>query len=173
LNFQNAVLGFPNKISDDPLLELVLTQSDEYEYAEERRLLYVAITRTKNRTFILVDETRASEFFKEFPASDTTFILSSNSGNAAPSVSCPRCKTGKLIIRENEATHEKFIGCSHYPHCGYTVNDATALQKNHRCPRCDGFLVKRHSQRGDFYGCSNYPLCDHTQNAIYRIAGQK
>ena len=173
LNFQNAVLGFPNKISDDPLLELVLTQSDEYEYAEERRLLYVALTRTKNRTFILVDETRASAFFKEFPASDTTFILSSNSGNAAPSVSCPRCKTGKLIIRENEATHEKFIGCSHYPHCGYTVNDATALQKNHRCPRCGGFLVKRHSQRGDFYGCSNYPLCDHTQNAIYRIAGQK
>lgn len=47
LNFQNATLGFPNKIADDPILRLVLTAPEDYPYAEERRLLYVAMTRTK------------------------------------------------------------------------------------------------------------------------------
>lgn len=30
LNFQNSTLGFPNKISDDPMLELVLSNADNY-----------------------------------------------------------------------------------------------------------------------------------------------
>ena len=47
------LVGFPNKISDDPLLSLVLTDKDDFSYAEERRLFYVAITRTKNITYLL------------------------------------------------------------------------------------------------------------------------
>ncbi len=44
LNFQNSTLGFPNKISDDPMLELVLSNADNYLFGEERRLFYVAMT---------------------------------------------------------------------------------------------------------------------------------
>ncbi|MBQ8851467.1 MAG: DNA helicase UvrD, partial [Oscillibacter sp.] len=58
LNFQNSTLGFPNQISDDLILQLVLTAPEEYPYAEECRLLYVALTRTKNRIFILLDENK-------------------------------------------------------------------------------------------------------------------
>ena len=33
---------------------------------------------------------------------------------------CPRCKTGRLIVREGK--YGKFIGCSNYPKCKYTKN---------------------------------------------------
>lgn len=33
---------------------------------------------------------------------------------------CPRCKTGRLIVREDK--YGKFIGCSNYPKCKYTKN---------------------------------------------------
>lgn len=171
LNFRNETLGFPNKIADDPLLELVLTKGDDFDYAEERRLLYVALTRTRNRTFVLVDNKKPSEFFREFPLSKSVYIQSaSNAEKVRTPTNCPHCKTGKLVIRQNEITHEQFLGCSNYPQCNYTVSDITVLEKAHHCPKCGGFLVKRHSSHGDFYGCSNYPLCYHTQNALYRVA---
>lgn len=44
-----------NKISDDPILSLVLTAADGFDFAEERRLFYVAITRTKNVTYLIAD----------------------------------------------------------------------------------------------------------------------
>ena len=48
LNVKNDLLGFPNRIVDDPLLGLVLARAEGFEFAEERRLFYVALTRTKN-----------------------------------------------------------------------------------------------------------------------------
>ncbi|MEO5138792.1 UvrD-helicase domain-containing protein, partial [Bacteroides ovatus] len=47
--------GFPSLVSDDPVLNYVLTKSDQYPYGEERRLFYVAITRAKVKTYILYD----------------------------------------------------------------------------------------------------------------------
>lgn len=32
---------------------------------------------------------------------------------------CPKCN-GKLVIRVNSKTEEKFLGCSNYPKCKYT-----------------------------------------------------
>ena len=58
--------GFPSLVSDDPVLNYVLTQSDQFPYGEERRLFYVAITRAKNRTFVLYDERNPSVFVDEF-----------------------------------------------------------------------------------------------------------
>ena len=64
LNFKNDKLGFPNQIADDKVLNLVLTTAENFKFAEERRLFYVAITRTKNRTFILTDNRNSSPFLK-------------------------------------------------------------------------------------------------------------
>jgi DNA helicase-4 len=48
LNLKNHLLGFPNKMTDDPMLSLLLSDDEKYRFAEERRLFYVALTRTKN-----------------------------------------------------------------------------------------------------------------------------
>ena len=58
--------GFPSLVSDDPVLNYVLTKSDQFPYGEERRLFYVAITRAKLKTLVLYDKRFPSVFVDEF-----------------------------------------------------------------------------------------------------------
>ena len=58
--------GFPSQVSDDPVLNYVLTKSDKFPYGEERRLFYVAITRAKIKTLVLYDKRFPSVFVDEF-----------------------------------------------------------------------------------------------------------
>lgn len=58
--------GFPSRVSDDPVLNYVLTESDQFPYGEERRLFYVAITRAKVKTIVLYDGRFPSVFVDEF-----------------------------------------------------------------------------------------------------------
>ena len=50
LNLNDGRWGFPSKVDDDPLLELVLPplSGGAFPFAEERRLFYVAMTRARN-----------------------------------------------------------------------------------------------------------------------------
>ena len=162
LNFKNALLGFPNKISDDPILEKVLDEPDEFRYAEERRLLYVALTRTRNRVYLLVEQARPSEFLQEFEKLRSVKIYDRiNTGEKAKR--CPKCKTGVLVVRHNGQTGNDFVGCSNYPQCKYRspiLGDAPSVI----CPECGAPMVKRKGRYGDFYGCTNYPDCTQTRN---------
>ena len=58
--------GFPSQVSDDPVLDYVLTKSDQFPFGEERRLFYVAITRAKVMTMVLYDQRFPSVFVDEF-----------------------------------------------------------------------------------------------------------
>lgn len=58
--------GFPSLVSDDPVLNYVLTQGDRFPFGEERRLFYVAITRAKVKTFVMYDSKTPSVFVDEF-----------------------------------------------------------------------------------------------------------
>ena len=51
--------GFPSEMTDDPVLNLVLTESERYPNAEERRLFYVALTRAKQRCYIAENNPRS------------------------------------------------------------------------------------------------------------------
>ncbi|MDE7165977.1 MAG: UvrD-helicase domain-containing protein [Bacteroidaceae bacterium] len=66
LQCNKDIYGFPSLISDDPVLNYVLTQSDQFPFGEERRLFYVAITRAKIKTIILYDKYIPSVFVDEF-----------------------------------------------------------------------------------------------------------
>lgn len=55
LNAKNGKYGFPSQIIDEPLLRVLDDEKKEsIEFAEERRLFYVALTRTKGFVYILV-----------------------------------------------------------------------------------------------------------------------
>ena len=56
--------GFPSLVSDDPVLNYVLTKSDQFPYGEERRLFYVAITRAKMKTLVLYDKISEESYVK-------------------------------------------------------------------------------------------------------------
>lgn len=65
INLEDKLLGFPNKIEDSNLLKFVSKNKEKYLYAEERRLFYVALTRTKNNTYLLVPKNKESIFIQE------------------------------------------------------------------------------------------------------------
>ena len=62
INLKNWKAGFPNKMVDDPVLNFVKRNGDSFSYAEERRLFYVALTRTKNNVYLLAPYFKSSVF---------------------------------------------------------------------------------------------------------------
>ena len=157
LNLKNHLLGFPNKMTDDPMLSLLLSDNEAYRYAEERRLFYVALTRTKNQVVLFIPND--ASLFAEELAMDNDFLLSENM-QKLNKTACPYCQTGELVIRYHGANKKQFLGCSHYPICNQTFNDIEILEDTILCPNCQsGFMTKRKGKFGNFLGCTNYPKC--------------
>lgn len=171
LNLLNGELGFPSQIIDDPILSLIQTNQETYIYAEERRLFYVALTRTKNCTYLLSPEINESIFVKDLETikrnGEVQVIAPDNTVKAIidrPILQhCPACKAGILSIRQSN-NGRKFVSCSNYPKCSYANWDLAAARNNIRCPECGDFLIQRRGKYGIFLGCSNYPGCKYTKN---------
>lgn len=162
LNLKNHLLGFPNKMTDDPMLSLLLSDDEEFRFAEERRLFYVALTRTKNEVVLLIP-TDVSLFAEEL-ITDNDFLLTANNEKLSKT-NCPYCQTGHLVIRKNSLKNNQFLGCSHYPSCNQTFNNIEILENTILCPGCkSGFMTKRSGRFGNFLGCTNYPNCKTTIN---------
>ncbi|MDD5509678.1 MAG: UvrD-helicase domain-containing protein [Dehalococcoidales bacterium] len=122
-NGECGLLGFPNEIEDDEMLQLVLSEPDKFAFAEERRLFYVALTRTKNSVYILVPNQNPSCFIDDIichPEVNLVPLDNVERVDFNSSLKCPRCKKGNLVMRLNSKTSEHFMGCSNYPRCGYT-----------------------------------------------------
>jgi len=165
INADDSRLGFPNKMEDDELLDMVLSSKSSYEYAEERRLWYVALTRTRNYTYIIANNENPSIFVKEIE--DQCLIMNPDlEVTHEGEIACPYCKSGRLVLRTNESDGNKFYGCSNYPYCDYSINDFRAVNRNKRCRKCGDFLVYRKGPWGVFYGCHNYPRCDYKEEYV-------
>lgn len=161
LNLSNNLLGFPNKMTDDPILSLLLNEDEEYQFAEERRLFYVALTRTRNEAILFIPSDIS--LFVEELLKDNNYLLSTSDGTLK-TTNCPYCKTGKLVIRKNLMDGNRFLGCTHFPSCAQTYK-TDIMQNNILCPSCNsGFMVQRTGKYGDFLGCTNYPNCKSTIN---------
>lgn len=117
LNNKNYGMGFPSKINDLPLIKLLLASGlDEYPFAEERRLFYVALTRSKKQTLLLTVENNKSIFANELE-SDYKYLMETNTELKRNIYKCPKCD-GRLVPRSGQ--YGKFMGCSNYPDCKYT-----------------------------------------------------
>lgn len=90
LNCVSGQYGFPSEQADDPILNLLLSKSDQFKNGEERRLFYVALTRSKRKTFITTNSTYKSKFIDEI---DPNYIVDGNS-------KCPICKEGDRLVKE-------------------------------------------------------------------------
>lgn len=65
LNMYEDKYGFPCQLEDDPIMKLVRFEDTSIPFAEERRLFYVVLTRTKNRVYILTPQNKPSRFLIE------------------------------------------------------------------------------------------------------------
>lgn len=167
LNLQNAMYGFPNRIEDDPILQILLGRSEDFEFAEERRLFYVAITRTKHETHLVAGSPESgngpSPFVEELKKNSGGHIgIRQEEGEDLwhPAL-CPRCGTGRLVVRSNASTGKRFLGCTNYPFCDRSYSQTEIIEDKIKCPECGGWMVRRR-RRNDgvpFFGCSNYPIC--------------
>jgi DNA helicase-4 len=162
LNAEDGQLGFPNRIADDPVLQLVLGVPEPYEFAEERRLFYVALTRTRNRVFILVPDEGRSPFIDDLRKCGVGNLGAGTTDGPEKKILCPKC--GKGTLEKRKGPHGAFTGCSNYPQCDYTV-PFLVDENTPRCPDCGGFLVKRSAKSSNvpFFGCTNFPHCRYTE----------
>jgi DNA helicase-4 len=110
--------GFPSRIENDPILNIVMSQSDHFEDAEERRLMYVALTRTKDKVFLLAHKHQRSCFVDELLNENKDQIFEIND-KSEDFEYCEECKTGLLVKRKDSKEHW-FYGCSNYPLCTST-----------------------------------------------------
>ena len=117
--------GFPVEMADDPLLDLVMAAPEEHANAEERRLLYVALTRARRQVFLLAEGGPPSAFARELidGGYDITVFGRPPEGD----VPCPQCREGILEPRENARDRSIFYGCTNWPYCEHTERP---------CPKC-------------------------------------
>lgn len=104
INNKNTKAGFPSKIQDSPILHLLLKNQEEFPYAEERRLFYVALTRAKKKAFVVTVKGLESEFIRELQDAYQQEINDER-------FECPECG-GRLVKRSGP--YGEFLGCSNY-----------------------------------------------------------
>lgn len=165
INGRNETYGFPSKIEDDPVLSLVIKQDLSTEYAEERRVFYVAMTRTKNRVFFIAPEQNPSEFLLELKRDYKNVVLKGKWNEDPTSISsykkpCPICGY-PMQFRYKAAYGLSLYICTNEPEiCGFMTNPPIVGKLSIiRCDSCrDGYLiVKKGTEKTPYVlGCTNY-----------------
>ena len=165
INARNEVYGFPSQVQDDPVLKYVVRDDHSIEYAEERRLFYVALTRTKNRVYLIVPQERPSSFVLELIDDYLLVVLhgdidrDENKDNKEIK-KCPICGY-PLQLRYKQNYGLKLWMCTNEPElCDFMTNDLSGGQLSIiKCDQCrDGYLIVKPGKgdRPPFLGCTNY-----------------
>ncbi|MEA4977749.1 MAG: UvrD-helicase domain-containing protein [Methanomassiliicoccaceae archaeon] len=171
LNLSEDQYGFPCQIEDDPIMRLLIPPESEIEYAEERRLFYVALTRTRNRAFLTVPLKRPSKFIVEMIHDGYLECPEGMNLNRAEKTRsyCPLCGFPLKYQRNKNYGLQLYI-CTNEPElCDFMTNDKDHPYDIKKCLDCDGYLIvkEKHSL---FYGCTNYREdgkgCNHTEMII-------
>jgi DNA helicase-4 len=99
--------AFPSTIVDDSVLDLVMPEREHFPKAEERRLMYVALTRARHRVYVLTRRGHESVFVTE---------LERTRRSVGETVyACPYCKNGMRVRRKGK--YGEFWSCSRFPDC--------------------------------------------------------
>jgi DNA helicase IV len=177
LNADSGRTGFPSEIVDDPLLSLVSPEEEAYQNAEERRVMYVAMTRARQTLTILASHARPSSFVTELKK-DPAYGIATQLGVEPEEHDCGKC--GGRLLGVTGKDGRIWYRCEHVQHCGNLLpacqSCGTALPRHAdgaaevrcgcginypACPECeDGWLVERSGSYGKFLGCVRYPSCN-------------
>ncbi len=161
LNMLEGKFGFPCQIEEDPIMKMVTHEDLSIPYAEERRLFYVALTRTKNRVYICTPLDKPSRFLVE---------LINEYHIAAPKdmnmemveifkIRCPICGFPLKYEFNKNYGLGLYICTNEMEICDFMTNDKQALKDIFKCSECkDGFMIvkKRIGAQHKFYACTNY-----------------
>ena len=118
LNNKADEFGFPSRVQNPRIVDLLLEKKEEYPYAEERRLYYVALTRARKRTWLVIVNNNISEFAQEL-------INQYPSEIRADSNVCPKCGAPMKLIN---GPYGRFWGCSRYAKSGCNYKKKYTIQ---------------------------------------------
>ncbi len=166
INAMDAKFGFPSRIEDDPVLKFVVHEDDSIEFAEERRLFYVALTRTKNRVYIVTPQQRPSPFVRELVHDYPNVVVhgqldESTNKDFSNTKFCPICGY-PMQLKYNKVYKSRLWLCMNEPEvCGFITNDRKGgIMTILKCGLCkDGYLIVKtstDSNKQPFLGCTNY-----------------
>lgn len=180
VNARNELYGFPSKVDNDPVMQYVIRDDKSIEYAEERRLFYVAMTRTKNRVYIVTPEQHPSEFIleliKDYPnVSLYGNIVNEQETNIGKIKKCPVCGY-PLQMRWKKNYGLKLWMCTNEPEiCNFITNDLNGGDMSvEKCDKCkDGYLIVKKGKNELILGCTNYKQdktgCDRMMSRDYYL----
>ena len=161
INMFEGKFGFPCQIEDDPIIKLVTYEDNSMPFAEERRLFYVAMTRTKNRVYIAAPKNRPSRFLVELikdfniPSTEEINMQVVDLFN----LRCPVCGFPlKYEFNKNYGLN-LWICTNEVEVCDFMTNDKVHKHDIFKCPKCaDGYMIVKMSPKSGsvFYGCTNY-----------------
>ena len=187
INARNEVYGFPSQVNEDPVLKYVVKDDHSIEYAEERRLFYVALTRTKNRVYIVAPKEHPSEFVTELLrdyysdiAVHGDLVIDESTDNKIVN-RCPVCGY-PLQLRYKKAYGLKLWICSNEPEiCDFMSNNLKGgILPIMKCDKCrDGYMIVKEGKGLPFLGCTNYNAdgtgCNNmiSQDTYIRTYGKK
>ena len=168
-NLAFCVTGFPSLLGDDPAISFLLPPEEDFPYAEERRLFYVALTRAKKGCYLLVPKFEPSVFFSEIKEDiGQNNIFDSNNALLA---TCLRCGKEMVRIWKKDETKEQFYNCSSYPRCKFskakaflvknTANVEEIIKSNieNRNRMASVYVYNRYTNKFDTFDCKLVDNC--------------
>ena len=171
INLFESKFGFPAQIEDDPIMKLVIHQDDSIPFAEERRLLYVALTRTKNRVYMIAPEQRPSRFLIELIKDYEIQHPEKLNMNLVQNyrLKCPNCGF-PLKYEVNKNYGLPLYICTNEPEiCDFMTNSRECMKDIFKCDQCeDGYMIVKKQIENDhyFFGCTNYNSEKNCKNII-------
>ncbi|MFX0140217.1 MAG: topoisomerase DNA-binding C4 zinc finger domain-containing protein, partial [Candidatus Hodarchaeota archaeon] len=175
----SGLYGFPCEIQDSSVMEVAKRFKTQKYIEEERRLFYVAVTRSKKYLYLYSIEGNNSIFLDEIKPHimkihvDDLPRWEQVSSEIIPNFLreqeiktlkiCPEC--GRFL-EERKGKYGLFIGCTGFPNCRYAMDIKN--EKDILCPRCGRRLVIRSGKYGIFLGCISFPRCRFAFNPWFR-----
>ncbi|MDO6465939.1 UvrD-helicase domain-containing protein [Pseudoalteromonas carrageenovora] len=180
IGFEQGKLGFPSDSQDNLLVDTLLPRQDSFTHSQERRLLYVGITRAKHKSYLIADPYACSAFIKELINDDYPIHIASDlfKKSQLQQRQCVTCSDG--LITPKSGKYGDYFSCTNTQLCktklrvcksckSLSVDKVTYSQCTNQecqarqpiCEQCGREMRLRQSKHGEFLGCSGYALKEH------------
>ena len=182
-------MGFPNENREDAIPEALLPTVDSYPYSEERRLLYVGITRSKKKCYLIASATSPSEFVTELlaPKYGINVFSETFQERHRSLYKCINCQSGYLRLAKGQ--YNEYYKCSSDKGCSVgiarvcTKCGSPSFDQKHEskcsnpscdhsmkiCDKCGRPMSIREGKFGKFWGCTGFGSPDDKCKNIRKI----
>jgi DNA helicase-4 len=179
IGFFNGKKGFPNNNKEEAIVEALLPSLDAFPHSEERRLLYVGITRARKKCYLIAEPMAPSEFIDELlsPKYEIQIVSKNFKEEYRKIFKCQHCSEGYFKLRKGK--FGDFYSCTSGEvcpskpricnKCGAPSVDSKDTSKCNNihcattakiCSKCGRPMKRRQGKYGDFWGCSGYGIKD-------------